>query len=188
MDRSKIRKAEMNRIVVVGTSCSGKTTLAGNIAEILEIPHIELDALHWGPNWTIKADFEEKVAEAVQQPAWVADGNYRKVREQIWDKADTIIWLNYSFTLVFYRALKRTFKRVFTGEKIFAGNKENLFTSLFSSDSILWWVIKTHKMRRKEYSQLSENKNLSHLKIIQLDNQNEADTFVQNIKKYLGRN
>jgi len=40
----------MKRIVIIGTSCSGKTTLAKTIALKLNIKHIELDKLHWKPN------------------------------------------------------------------------------------------------------------------------------------------
>jgi adenylate kinase family enzyme len=46
------------RILVVGSSCSGKTTFARALAGILGRPHIELDALHWGPNWCYAPDFE----------------------------------------------------------------------------------------------------------------------------------
>ena len=42
----------MDRINVVGTSCSGKTTLARDLARRLVLPHVEFDALFWGPNWT----------------------------------------------------------------------------------------------------------------------------------------
>ena len=42
----------MQRLVVVGTSGSGKTTVAGQLALILGVPHIELDSLHWEPDWT----------------------------------------------------------------------------------------------------------------------------------------
>lgn len=183
MKENRIVKNEMKRIVVVGTSCSGKTTLAAGIASILDIPHIELDVFHWGADWTIKTDFEEKVAEAVQQTTWVVDGNYRKVRDLIWDKADTLIWLNYSFTVVFVRALRRTFSRVFMRKEIFSGNRESLFKTLFSSDSILWWVIKTHKKRKLEYSQLASNQDFAYLKIIQLNRQKETDNFLRSMEK-----
>ena len=43
---------KMQRIVVVGTCGSGKTTLAAELAKRIEAPHVELDALHWGPHWT----------------------------------------------------------------------------------------------------------------------------------------
>ena len=41
----------MKRISVVGSSGSGKTTVARRIAEALDAPHVELDELHWGPDW-----------------------------------------------------------------------------------------------------------------------------------------
>ena len=40
------------RINVVGTTCTGKTTLARRLSEVLGIPHVEMDALYWEPNWT----------------------------------------------------------------------------------------------------------------------------------------
>ena len=45
------RETLLARVVVVGTSGSGKTTLASRLAEILSVPHIELDALHWEAHW-----------------------------------------------------------------------------------------------------------------------------------------
>lgn len=183
MNGLEIEKADLKRIVVVGTSCSGKTTFAVSLSQILQIPHIELDRLHWGPNWTIKADFEEEAAKAVQYPCWIIDGNYRKVRDLIWDKANTLIWLNYSFPVVFGRALKRTFSRIITKKELFGGNRENLVSTLFSSDSILWWVIKTHNKRKQEYRRLSYSGEVAPLKIIQLNNQKETDLFLMNSKK-----
>jgi tRNA A37 N6-isopentenylltransferase MiaA len=51
--------------VVVGTSGAGKTTLALELAAILNVPHIELDALHWGREWSVRPDFAERVVAAV---------------------------------------------------------------------------------------------------------------------------
>jgi len=168
----------MKRIVIIGTSCSGKTTLANNISSILDIPHFELDVLHWGPNWSEREEFESDVEQAVQDNSWVIDGNYRKVRDLVWNRVDTIIWLNYTFLFVFWRALKRSISRMILRKRIFAGNVESFKTTFLSSDSILWWVIKTHKMRKEEYCQLSNTSKYSHLNIIQLNNQNETVQFL----------
>jgi len=73
------------RISVVGTTGSGKTTLSERLVDCLGVPHVELDALHWGPNWT-ELDletFRAKVARIVQRDAWVIDGNYSAVRELV---------------------------------------------------------------------------------------------------------
>lgn len=40
------------RVLVAGTSGSGKTTWASRIAHQLGVGHVEIDALYHGPNWT----------------------------------------------------------------------------------------------------------------------------------------
>ena len=78
----------LDRVVVVGTSCSGKTTLARRLAGILGTPHVELDSLHWGPEWTPHADFPSRVLEAVEQPRWVIEGNYFLTCPTVVDKSN----------------------------------------------------------------------------------------------------
>ncbi|MCF7793213.1 MAG: adenylate kinase [Candidatus Cloacimonetes bacterium] len=171
------------RYMVVGTSCSGKTTFADKLSKILSIPHIEMDRLHWGPNWSPKADFAEKLAQEVDQPNWIIDGNYRIVRQLTFEKASVVFWLNYPFWLVFGRALKRTLPRVFLGKTIYAGNRETFFTTFFSSDSILWWVIKTHRQRQIEYSALFASNKYPNLKVIELRHPIEAEEMLKKIRK-----
>ncbi len=93
----------LRRIVVVGTSGSGKTTMAARLAEGLGLPHVELDAIHWGPGWTPLAveEFRERTAEALAGEAWSTDGNYSGVRDIVWSRADTLVWLDYALPVVF---------------------------------------------------------------------------------------
>ena len=112
------------RVHVIGTSGSGKTTVAGAIADKLGIRHIELDAIHWQPGWTELPDdeFMERVSEAIQGDAWTIDGNYRTVRHLIWEKVDTIVWLDMPFIPVLLRMLWRTTRRIVTREKLWNTN------------------------------------------------------------------
>src|SRR4051812_12611338 len=110
---------EHSRIVVVGTSGAGKTTFARKLAEILQREPIELDALHWGPNWTVRPEFPERVKEVIAADTWLVEGNYSRVRDQIWERATAIVWLNYSFRIVFLRALTRTLRRIVSREALY---------------------------------------------------------------------
>jgi adenylate kinase family enzyme len=145
------------RIAVVGSTGSGKTTLARRLSSILQAPHVELDALWWKPHWTTVTveEFHAQVRSVVDQPRWVIDGNYGAIRDRIWQRADCIIWLDYSVPVIFRRLIARTWRRVFVGEECCNGNRET-FWRTFSRDSILWWAVKTYHPRRREYPSLLE--------------------------------
>ena len=65
------------RNVVVGTTSSGKSTLAEQMAKKLGLVFIELDALYWKPNWegTPDEEFIQKVDVATRGNRWVVAGN-----------------------------------------------------------------------------------------------------------------
>lgn len=72
----------MQRICVTGDSGSGKSTLSRALAQALELPYLELDALYHQPKWTPldAGEFRERVRAFAEQPRWVIDGNYSSVR------------------------------------------------------------------------------------------------------------
>ncbi len=144
------------RVVVVGTTCCGKTTFARRLAKALAVPHIELDALYWLPDWTAREEsrLRNLVREALAGERWVIDGNYGRLQDLIFGRATMLIWLNYSFPRVLIRGLKRTINRSLTGEAIYAGNRESFRRAFLSKDSIPWWLITTHHRRGRRYRHL----------------------------------
>ena len=146
----------MRRINVVGTSASGKSTMATALAERLRVPCIELDALHWGPNWTEAPVelFRERVAAAIAGDGWVVDGNYARARDLVWARADTVVWLDYPLRTVLGRFVRRTARRIARREELWSGNREQLRTQLLSRDSLLLWILTTYRARRREYPSL----------------------------------
>jgi adenylate kinase family enzyme len=168
---------EHSKIAVVGTSGSGKSTLARELARRLGHQHVELDALHWGPDWTERPNFVGRVATALEGERWVVCGNYGEVRDLVWQRATALIWLNYSFPRVFYRALRRTLKRVLTREKLYGDNRESLLRAL-SFDGIPWWVVRTYQRRKREYAALLRDARYSHLEVFELTRSEQADALL----------
>lgn len=156
------------RIVVVGTSGSGKSTLARSLGARLQRPVIELDALHWGPHWTERPDFEAQIAAAIAQPAWVIDGNYSRGRALIWPRADTIVWLDYHWVVIYWRLLWRTLRRVCGQQVLWAGNRESWRRAFMSRDSLFVWVYQTYGRRKREYGALQRDPAWAHLRWIHL--------------------
>lgn len=171
------------RIVVIGTSCAGKTTLASKLSKQLDIPHIELDELHWLPEWQPRErnDFRERVTQAVTPNSWVMDGNYSDVRDIAWSRATHILWLNYSFPLVVWRSLQRTTRRVFLRERLFSNNVETFRKAFLSKHSILWWVLKTHYPRKQRYQSLFQALPYPHLKILEFQTPKETERWCQSL-------
>src|SRR5512133_790787 len=141
------------RIAVVGTTGSGKTTTALHLAELLNLPHIELDAIHWLPNWVQmeREAFRQRVAEAISGPAWVVDGNYSKASDIVWAQADTLVWLDYDLPVIFWQLFQRTFKRVVTQEVLWNGNRERFWGAFLGRDSLFRWALYSQPRQRKTY-------------------------------------
>ena len=176
-------KPDLSRTVVIGTSCSGKTMFARQLAARLSAPHIELDALHWAPDWQQRStgEFLALVGQAAAAPAWVADGNYSRARPLLWPRASAIVWLNYPFPIVFARALRRTLVRAATREELWSGNRESLRRAFLSRESILSWVLTTHRRRRHDFRALFDQPPWPHLALIELTHPRAAARFLANL-------
>ncbi len=170
--------ADLSRVWVVGTSCSGKSTLAVALSEALGVPLIEMDALHWGPNWTEKEDFSQRLDEATAQSNWVCAGNYGKVRHLVMPRATCVVWLDLPFGLVFGRSLRRTFRRAWTGEVLFNGCRED-WRMVLSPDWIPWWVMRTHGKNRREYSALFAD---GQVEVVRLRSKAEVTAWLASVK------
>jgi adenylate kinase family enzyme len=173
------------RVAVVGTSCSGKTTLARELAAIFACPHVELDALHWGPNWTSTPteQLRPRVERALSGSAWVCDGNYAALRDIVWGRATELIWLNYTFPRVMGRAVKRTVHRICTQDPLYSGNRESFRQAFLSRDSILLWVVSSYGRRRRDYRELFDGTDYDHLRRIELRSVRESREFVNDLKR-----
>jgi len=173
----------MNRIVVIGSSCSGKSTFSQYLANKERIEYIELDQLHWLPDWKERAndEFRILVSEAVASDSWIVDGNYSVVRDIVWPRATQIIWLNHSFSLVLYRSVTRSIKRAATKKKLFAGNVESFKQTFFSRNSIIFWVLKTYHQKRKSYSKLLKHVEAKGIKVAEFNNQSQVDDYLKSL-------
>lgn len=178
-----MQESTLTRVVVVGTSCSGKTTFARRLAELTGVPHVELDALHWGPDWSLRENFRDAVLAESERTSWVMDGNYPAVRDLIWRRCTAIVWLDYPFTLVFGRALRRIARRVFLREVLYSDNRETLARGLFDSEGVLWWIVRTYWKKRREIPMQAARPEYKHAEFLVLRTPAEADAFLKELER-----
>jgi adenylate kinase family enzyme len=173
----------MQRISVVGTSGSGKTTFARRLATRLDVPRIELDALNWGPNWTPAEveTFRDRVRLATAADAWVCDGNYSAVRPIVLERADTVVWLDLPLRTCLWRVIGRTARRSRSRENLWgSGNRESLWKQ-FGRESLLWWVVTTHRRRRREYEERFADPAMAHLRVHRFRSPAEAEAWLAGV-------
>jgi adenylate kinase family enzyme len=172
------------RIVVIGTTSSGKSTLAARLAERLDMAFIELDALHWEPSWQEAPleVFRARVQQATEAEKWVVAGNYHIVRDIVWPKAEAVIWLDYSLWRILWQLTRRTFRRWWTRELLWGTNRENLWKhfKLWSEESLFHWLFKTYWRRKREYPILLSRSEHRHLKLIRFKEPKETEEWLRN--------
>jgi shikimate kinase len=142
------------RIVVIGVSGNGKTTLAKHAAAKLGVPHVELDRLMHLPGWTEASDeqFRASVDEATRGDGWVTCGSYEnKLGTFLYDRADEVVWLDQPLPLVLTRLLKRTLRDIVTRRDMFNGNRQTWSGAFGGRDSLFGYAIRMHFRRRKTW-------------------------------------
>ena len=171
------------RIAVVGTSGSGKSTMAKRLATALGSTHIEIDAINWQAgfrdlNTHDPEEFKRRIAAAVAADAWVTDGNYgANAGPLILGRATHLIWLDYDRPVVMRRVIWRSFLRAALRQELWpgTGNRET-FTQWFrDKDHPIRWAWRTHAYRRKQYEALIAQPQFARLKVLRLRDPREAD-------------
>jgi adenylate kinase family enzyme len=167
---------------VVGNSGSGKSTLARRLAARLDAPLVELDAIFHQPGWQTlpTADFRARVDQLTTTERWIADGNYSVVRELVWKRADTVVWLDLPRRTVMRQIAWRSARRAAFRVELWNGNRER-WINLFSRDpeeSIIAWAWRRHSVYRDRYLSATADPMWAHLRFIRIRSRRDARRLV----------
>jgi adenylate kinase family enzyme len=173
----------LNRIVVIGTSSSGKTTLAKELGHLLKIEHRELDYFFWKPGWQESSveEFRQKVDAFTKETKWITDGNFSQVRDIVWSRATHVIWLDYSLKLILSQFFKRSMMRSWKKEVLWGTNQESLWNSILKPNSLLVWILKTYKRNKVRYQELIVSDSFKGVTFIKLSHPRETQDFIKKI-------
>jgi adenylate kinase family enzyme len=88
----------MQRVLVLGSSGSGKSTFALKLGDITGLPVVHIDQLFWEPGWVQapKAVYLERLHQALARDRWIIDGNNSSTMDLRLPRADRIILLDRS--------------------------------------------------------------------------------------------
>ena len=100
----------MERIMIIGCGGAGKSTLARQLGEKLNLPVVHLDQIWWKPgNWKHleREEFDRLLKEEVEKPQWILDGNFNRTMETRLEFCDTVIYLDFSRWVCLLSWMKR---------------------------------------------------------------------------------
>jgi energy-coupling factor transporter ATP-binding protein EcfA2 len=160
------------RILILGRTGSGKTTLARELATAIGVPHVELDALYFGPDFSTVplSVLQERTSAAIAGDHWVTDGNKRAVRDLVWPRADTVIWLDYPFVVSLWRLGKRALWRtsVLKAQAAERGGERGLPRQFLLAAGGVVTALRSHKGQRREYPRMFAAQENQHLAVVRL--------------------
>lgn len=183
-----MRPDTMRRVSVVGTSGAGKTAFARRLAAALDVPHVELDELHWGPGWSAAdaATFADSVRAATSGEAWIVDGNYQgKLGRLVWERADTVVWIDPPRWRVMWQVATRTFVRAGGRKVLWHGNTESwggFAVWRAPEDSIIRWAWKTYSSNVARYEYAMRDPTNGGLTFHRLRSRREQMEFVDAVR------
>jgi len=177
--------AGCKRILIVGRTGSGKTTLARELAAALNVPHIELDSLYFGQDLsTVSISvLRERTSAALESDRWVTDGNKKSVRDLVWPRADTIIWLDYPLMVSLWRLGKRALWRASVIKERSGKTKGQAgFARQFvSAAKGVLTALKSHMGQRREYPILFAKTENQHLAVVHLQSPRAASLWLAQV-------
>jgi adenylate kinase family enzyme len=173
----------VRRVSVVGTSGSGKSTLGRSLAGVLGADFLELDSVYHQADWVPlpTPEFRRRVASVAAGECWVIDGNYSKVRDLVWARADTVVWLDLPRRAVMRRVVWRSFRRAAARVELWNGNRErwrNLLT-LDKEESVVSWAWQTHASNRAKFEAAMADPVNGHLRFVRLTSPAAARRFLR---------
>lgn len=162
-----------NRISIVGGSGSGKSTLCSILSKELNLPSIHLDGINFDSNWVEidKLKRDRIIADKTLEDKWIIDGNYTRTLKNRLERADLIIWLDYSTFALLRGVLKRILKGINKERPEIPGCKERLdFT-------FIKYVITYNK--KKRYIIEDNLSNISKEKVLVFKNQKDLNNWLK---------
>lgn len=177
----------MQRVAIVGSPGAGKTTLARELAARLELEHIELDAIFHQPGWEPLPDdqFIDRVTEVTAGDRWITDGNYQRIaRPIIWQRADTVVFLDLPKRTVMYSLLKRSVRRSWRQEELWNGNREQFrnFLKRKKEDNILLWAWTQYDRYRSNYLAAMNDPQHGRLDFVRLRHRSDLSRWLTTVQ------
>lgn len=99
--------SRIKRIMIVGQPGSGKSTLAQELGNLLKLPVVHMDRIHWQAGWVERSRPEKNslCSEVHAQDFWIFEGGRSSERL---GRAEILLWLDFPLSVRVWRVFLRT--------------------------------------------------------------------------------
>lgn len=166
----------MERILIIGCSGAGKSTMARVLGEQTGLPVVHLDQLFWRENWQhiSREEFDSLLLQELEKPNWILDGNYDRTLTMRLAYCDTVLYLDYPR----WQCLLGVVKRVLTTYGKTRPDMGPGCPERFDWE-FMKWIWNYNKEHRKDlYRILAETENVQ---VIILKNRKAGKRFLQKL-------
>ncbi|MFF2852940.1 adenylate kinase [Streptomyces sp. NPDC058001] len=152
----------MRKIALFGPPATGKTTLARWLSVQLGHPHTDLDDILFTPDGALPLDeFRRQAGEITRRDEWIVEGNFSKLSDVVWHRADVLVWLDFPLPLIVYRIVRRSLRQLAGRDDSAQARRLTWSTAFFSRRSLLRTAIRKYRTNRPRYArQVSETADL----------------------------
>ena len=164
----------MKRVIIIGCGGAGKSTLARQLGEKLDIPVVHLDKLFWRPNWVqvSEEEFDALHRAALAEDQWIMDGNFNRTMPERLARCDTVIYLDFSR----FACLLGVLKRVLTTYGKVRPDMGEGCPERIDWEFLKWVWNFNHNKRERYYRMLRE---VDHAQVFILKNRSAVRRFLE---------
>ena len=166
----------MERIIIIGCGGAGKSTLARQLGDKLDLPVVHLDKLFWKPGWveSSREEIDGKIFAQLQKPRWIMDGNYNRTLPERLQYCDTVIYMDFSRLA----CLMGVAKRILTTYGTVRPDMGEGCPERFDLDFLKWVWNFNGKNRERYYRLLQDTEGVE---TIILKNRKEVQNFLEKL-------
>ena len=165
----------LKKVLVIGCSGVGKSTFAKCLSQQTGLPYVATDPFYWEADWQLATteNVVKRVEQVTLQDAWILDGNFDAQRDLVWQRADTIIWLDYPLSQVAFQVTKRNLGLWLNQKSTWSGNRMTWARAW----SGIRHALKSHSLKRENYPLLLND--VSHLQVFHFKRSEEATNWLK---------
>ncbi|MBH5333319.1 adenylate kinase [Streptomyces pactum] len=168
----------MQKIALFGPPATGKTTLARWLSEQLGHPHTNLDDILFTPDGPLPLEeFRRQAGEVTRHNRWIVEGNFSKLADVVWHRADVLVWLDFPLPVIVYRVVRRSLRQLAGHDDSPQAKRLTWSTAFFSRRSLLRTAVRKYRNNRPRYArQVAETAGLG-IEVVRLRSPREVERW-----------